>query len=104
MAKVTASSTELAALIKEVSRTLDTSFKASISPADSPDRSVDISSRVRETMVTTLVVGHGGRIRYGDPARVSLAGITSTSTMGVVGAARNWCTAARNRLLTGGAQ
>lgn len=57
-----------------------------------------------DAMCSALGARHGARIRYGARARFSLAGITSTSEAGVVGAARNWCMAARKRLLTEGAQ
>ncbi len=95
MAKVTVSTSELAALIAAVSAALD----------GLPDIDTDepVASRVRRNIAIdnaflTLHAHHGAQFRHGAPARFRLADITSASEMGVVGAARNWCTAARKHL------
>lgn len=65
------------------------------------DWSYGIASATGESLAAQLTQEHGARIRTErDPMRMSMAGVTATSTGGHVGLFSNWVHAARKKLVT----
>lgn len=63
---------------------------------------MSLHHRMADELVVDIWRLYGGRVTIrADLARITLHGITATSTQGVVGAARNWIAAARRKLEDG---
>lgn len=52
-----------------------------------------------DTLIEELIATCGARVTMGEPVRVAMLGVTSTSTSGLEQALRNWIAAATRRRL-----